>query len=83
VTRVGKLGFADTNSRHSSSPNSFLVIAQHSQGLIIDGKMSAHSQRTDQDDRDLEPLDSVMGSATACANISAKLIALKKPQLAA
>jgi hypothetical protein len=79
VTRVGKLGFADTNSRHSSSPNSFLVIAQHSQGLIIDGKMSAHSQRTDQDDRDLEPLDSVMGSATACANISAKLIALKKP----
>jgi hypothetical protein len=40
--------------------------------------MSASAQSTDQGDRDLELLDSVMGSTTACANISAKLSTLKK-----
>lgn len=39
--------------------------------------MSGNLQRTDQDDLDLELVDSVTGSATACTNISRKLLTIQ------
>jgi hypothetical protein len=72
VIRVGKLRSADKSAHHSST-SFLLVITQSPTNTDHQGKMSWNSQHTDRDERDLEIVDSVAGSATACANISTKL----------
>jgi hypothetical protein len=76
VIRVGKLGCADTNIPRSSASKSLLASSIR-QPLITNDKMSGNSQCANQHERDLELLDSVIGSTAACANISKKLVTLK------
>jgi hypothetical protein len=69
VIRTYELGFADKSS-HRSALLFSLPSLSFRPTLVTEGKMSWTSQHANQDERDLEIVDSVAGSAAACANIS-------------